>query len=175
MTTQRWPTAWLMTDERLGDALDEAMVRAAAAGAGILVRHHRATRAERRSLAERVVALGAPLGMARDVALAEEMGALLVHNPGADTGALAFSLSVHDDVQAAAAASRRPALVFVSPIYPTRSHLGAPALGEVEALRLAARSEAPAIALGGVDQVRGERLMNLGFHGWAGIDAWLRT
>jgi thiamine-phosphate pyrophosphorylase len=174
MVTQRWPNAWLLTDERLGSDLEPALERAAAAGAGILVRHHASPAEVKRDLISRVRALGAPLAIARDVMLAEEAGALIVHNPEGATS-LPFSLSVHDEAEAAIASARSAALVFVSPVFSTRSHPGEPALGVDQALALAQASNCPAVALGGVDQERGEALMRIGFSGWAGIDCWIRT
>lgn len=175
MRTQRWPTAWLMTDERLGERLGEAIDRAATRGAGIIVRHHASAPEQRRAIAEQVLARGATLGIARDVGLARELGAALVHNPSEEAGGLAFSLSVHDEAEAISASGRHPALVFISPVYRTRSHPGAPELGPGRALELMRLASRPAITLGGMDQARGEALMALGFSGWAGIDCWLRT
>jgi thiamine-phosphate pyrophosphorylase len=172
MATQRWPTAWLLTDERLGTELDRAMQRAAAAGAGILIRHYRSEQSLRKRLAVRVLDLGAPLAMAGDEELARAAGAVLFHNPGDMPSDLPFSLSVHDEKEARRARDRGAALVFVSPVYPTRSHPGATALGDAEALRLATIAGCPAMALGGMDQAKGSALMARGFAGWAGIDYW---
>lgn len=175
MATQRWPGAWLFTDERLGQQLDRAIDAAAVAGAGILVRHHASSPAQRRLVIDRVRASGAMLAVSRDVELAKLAGALLVHNPEGDPGPLPFSLSVHDEAQAREAARRQPTLVFISPVYPTRSHPDAPALGEREAQRLAQIAGVPAYALGGMDECRAQSLRLVGFSGWAGIDAWIRT
>ncbi len=152
--------------------LAAAIERAAAAGAGIIVRHHASSTAERRAIAAEVLARGALLGLSRDAHLAADLGAALVHNPVGESGLLPFSLAVHDEAQALDAARRRPALVFVSPVYASRSHPGAPALGEERATALANLSGAPAYALGGVDAVSGERLVGEIWAGWAGIDAW---
>ena len=65
----------------------------------------------------------------------------------------------------------RASLVFVSPVFATRSHPGAPALGLDRAKRLAEAAGAPAIALGGMNARRFAELE--GLYGWAGIDAWL--
>lgn len=173
MATQRWPTAWLLTDERLGPDLDSAMARAARAGAGILVRHHGSSPVQRRHIAAQAMSLGAPLAVARDVALARSLSALFVHNPEGPYGDMPFSLSVHDETEAQRAAERGAALIFVSPVHATRSHPGAPALGEERALALARLSGCPAIALGGMDRERGLSLMQRGMAGWAGIDCWL--
>ena len=172
MQRQSWPTCWLMTDERLGDALERAIARAAAAGAGVIVRHHHSTESTRRAIARAVLASGAVLGVSRDVRLAADLGRALVLNPSGESGALPFSLSVHNEAEAREAAQRQPAFVFVSPLYATRSHPGAPALGEEKAVRLAALSGCPAYAMGGVTQSRGEELIARGWAGWAAIDAW---
>jgi thiamine-phosphate pyrophosphorylase len=115
------------------------------------------------------------LGVSRDMQLAEELGVALVHNPVGDSQGLSFSLSVHDERQAREAARRKPALVFVSPLFATRSHPNAQVLGEVEAMRLAKSAGCPAYALGGVGFASGERLIADGWAGWAGIDAWIGT
>lgn len=167
-----WPTAWLMTDERMGDRLEAAIAKAAMAGAGVVVRHHGSTAIKRHSIAEQVRASGAVLAVSVDVGLAEQMGAAIVHNPQGATS-LPFSLSVHNDAEAAAAMRSKAALVFVSPVFPTNTHPGAPALGEEGALILAMMTRKPAIALGGMDAASGERMMKHGWAGWAGIDAWL--
>lgn len=173
MTVQRWPTAWLLTDERMGDGLHTAIARAAAASAGVIVRHHRSSVEQRRAIAERVIAEGALLGISQDLSLAEELGAALVHNPDRVGGVLPFSLSVHDE-QAAVTADGAT-LAFISPVFPTRSHPGAPVLGVDSALELAGQVPSLAIALGGMDAQRGAALMRRGFYGWAGIDCWLKT
>jgi thiamine-phosphate pyrophosphorylase len=164
-----------MTDERLGDQLPQAVARAAAAGAGVIVRHHASSPAERRAIAAEVLARGALLGVSRDVALAGQVGAAIVHNPVGDTWGLPFSLAVHDAEQARVAAQRQPALVFVSPLYATRSHPGAATLGEQAAMKLAELAGCPAVALGGVDREAGERLIEQGWAAWAGIDSWIKT
>jgi thiamine-phosphate pyrophosphorylase len=172
MQRQSWPQAWLMTDERMGDAVGAAIARAAAAGAGVIVRHHHSSDAIRRALASEVLASGAVLGLSRDALLAADLGADFVHNPVGESGTLPFSLSVHDAAQARDAGRRQPAFVFVSPLYATRSHPGAEALGEEEAERLAELAGCPAYALGGVTPALGEQLIARGWAGWAGIDAW---
>lgn len=172
MTTQRWPTAWLLTDERLGGDLDAALNRAAAAEAGILVRHYHSPPEERRRIAARVRELGCVLAMAGDPELAHDCGAALLHNAAGPARGLPTSRSVHDEAEAAA--SGRHALVFVSPVFATTSHPHGAALGEDRAVSLAQRCGIPAIALGGMTPARGARLIARGFSGWAAIDYWLR-
>jgi thiamine-phosphate pyrophosphorylase len=64
--------------------------------------------------------------------------------------------------------------VFVSPVFPTRSHPGAPALGRIRFGLLIRDSGIPVIALGGMDERRARSLARLRVHGWAAIDAWGR-
>lgn len=173
MTTQRWPIAWLLTDERMGAALEPAIASAVRKGAGILVRHHNSPPPERRRLCERILSLGGVLGLARDVGMARDLGAAFVHNPKGKAGDLPYSLAVHDAEEAQAAARTAASLVFISPVFATRSHPGAAPLGLEGALALAALARKPAVALGGMDAVRGAALMEQGFAGWAGIDCWL--
>lgn len=158
-----------MTDRRLGDELWGCVARLTA-GAGVVLRHHDGDRA----LADRVAAAcagrGLLLAIAGDVGLAGAVGAVMVHNPGADAAGLRVSRSVHDRAEAVAA--RGADLVFVSPVHATHSHPGAAGLGLAAALELARLAEAPAIALGGMDEARGTAAIAAGFHGWAAIDAW---
>ena len=111
--------------------------------------------------------------VAGDTALARTWGAAMVHNPEGDGEAdgLLVSRSVHDEAEAGAA--RAAALVFVSPVYSTASHPGAVALGVERALELARIAGVPAIALGGMNVVRGNAAIGAGFHGWAAIGAWI--
>ena len=64
-------------------------------------------------------------------------------------------------------------LVFVSPVFATASHPHGEVLGLDGAMALARRAGMPAVALGGMDRKRGDAAMAVGFHGWAGIGAFL--
>ncbi|MBB3764782.1 thiamine phosphate synthase [Sphingomicrobium lutaoense] len=169
------PRQTLFTDERMGDALLPAIERLPR-GSGVVLRHDRLSREARRALAERIAALardkGLILSVAGDMALARHVGAAMVHRPESDPGGLPFSLPVHDEEEARAAADRGAALVYVSPVHPTRSHPGAPALGEAEAIRLARLSGCPAIALGGMTADR-YAAIEKDFAGWAAISAFM--
>jgi len=172
-----WPRDWLMTDERMGERLWEAIGRVPAETGGIVFRHYSLNSAQRLDLGESVAeAAGArklTLAVARDPELAERLGAKLVHNPSGPSG-LPFSRSVHDEREARAARQAGADLVFISPIFATHSHPGTPALGAERAARLAEMAGCPAIALGGMTF---GRFWELGpaFTGWAGIDAWLKA
>jgi len=172
-----WPRDWLMTDERMGDRLWGAIGRVPAGTGGIVFRHYTLDAPERLDLGSRVAALARErkliLAVAGDPALAEQLGACLVHNPS-EPSELPFSCSVHDELDAKAAREAGANLVFVSPLFPTRSHPGAIALGMERAIKLAEIAGCPAIALGGMTF---GKFWELGpaFHGWAGIDAWLES
>jgi thiamine-phosphate pyrophosphorylase len=60
--------------------------------------------------------------------------------------------------------------VILSPVFPTRSHPGAPALGPLRWAALARRAAGPVVALGGVDGARARRLPRR-TAGLAAIDA----
>lgn len=170
-----WPRDWLMTDERMGDRLWVAIGRVPAGEGGIVFRHYSLEPAERFELGAQVAKLARErkltLAVARDPLLAGQLGAALVHNPEG-AGDLPFSLSVHNEREAQAARDAGADLVFVSPVFTTRSHPRAAALGAKRAAKLATMAGCPAIALGGMTF---GKYWELGpaFHGWAGIDAWL--
>lgn len=172
-----WPSRWLVTDERMGNRLLGA-IRRLPRGSGILFRHYRLSPAERLTLGRRIASEARRrelvLAVAGDVSLARRLGAILVHKPDRHPGLMPFSLPVHNEMEALAARRQGAALVFVSPIFATRSHPGGRVLGPDEARRLACLSGATAIALGGMDE---GRMAALGpaFHGYAGIDCWIRT
>jgi thiamine-phosphate pyrophosphorylase len=62
--------------------------------------------------------------------------------------------------------------VLLSPVFPTRSHPGAPALGPVRFGLWLRAASVSVIALGGMDAPRLRRLRGQGAHGYAAIDAW---
>ena len=115
------------------------------------------------------------LAIAADCELARTLGADLVHNPSEPPVGLPFSRAVHSLEDAEAAKAEGASLVFVSPVYPTTSHPGRRALYRPLAVRIARAAGVPAVALGGMDAIKSARLEREGFHGWAGIDAWLKA
>jgi len=170
-----WPRAWLMTDERLGDRLWEALANLPEGAGGVVFRHYSLEETERLALAREVATFAGARGLALAVAgsrsLADQLGAQLVHNPERG-GPLPWSLAVHGNAEAMAAKSAGASLAFVSPVFPTRSHSDRAALGVDRAVALAELAGCPAIALGGMDAERFQALGNR-FYGYAGIDCWL--
>jgi len=174
-----WPRQWLMTDERIDDRLWEAIDRLPFGNGGIVFRHYSLAGDERTKLGERIATAAAErelvLAVAGGALLAERLDAALLHNPDRPTR-LPVSLSVHDEAEVGKAHELAAALAFVSPVYGTRSHPGAPYLGVERAARLARQFGGPAIALGGMNAARFDDLEQVYpglFHGFAGIDCWL--
>ncbi|WP_298189819.1 thiamine phosphate synthase [Novosphingobium sp.] len=75
--------------------------------------------------------------------------------------------TAHSLAEIGTAIRARASAILLSPVYPTRSHPGAPVLGAVRFLALAHRSPLPVIALGGMTRRRAARLP---VWGWAAID-----
>jgi len=165
------PRTWLMTDERMGDSLWDALERLPK-GSGVVFRHYALERAERVAIFRKlsIIAHRRHLIVLRagPYRLRGEDG---VHGA---RGAGLTSWAVHDRAEAVAARRAGADLVFVSPIFPTASHPGAPTLGRVRAGLVTRGLAMPVIALGGMDAKRARQLKALRFHGWAAIDAWAR-
>jgi thiamine-phosphate pyrophosphorylase len=163
---QPLPRLWLMTDERQGETLFDAIGRLPA-GAGIVFRHYSLAAPERRALWQRVRAAARGRRLTLVVAGPTLPGADGAHNrPGRGLR----TASAHNLRQIRAAERAGAHLIFLSPVYPTRSHSGAPALGPRRFTLLAHQSKLPLIALGGMDADKARSLG--GAYGWAGIDAW---
>jgi thiamine-phosphate pyrophosphorylase len=165
-----------MTDERLGDRLFEAIDRMPRGG-GIIFRQYGLAAEPRRQLAHEVAAAAAERGLllavAGDVALGEEVGAVLIHNPASNSGARRFSRSAHSEEDVREAVDAGAMLIFLSPIFPTRSHLDRAPLAPEEVKRILTDCPVPVIALGGMNRTRFLQIQRAGFSGWAGIDGWL--
>lgn len=171
---QPLPHLWMMTDERQGEALLPAL-RRLPEGAGIVFRHYSLAADERHALFGRVLALGRDRRCAVLLAAtpleALEWGADGSHGwEGKSVPGRLRSVSVHDAEELDAANRLGADLIFVSPIFETRSHPGRAPLGPGGFSRLAGRASMPAIALGGMNAERAKLLE--GTYGWAGIDAW---
>jgi thiamine-phosphate pyrophosphorylase len=70
-------------------------------------------------------------------------------------GGLILSMASHGGQRGAARARRlRPDCLFLSPLFPTQSHPGAPTLGPLRWAGFASRLPGPCIALGGISPAR---------------------
>lgn len=83
-----------------------------------------------------------------------------------------LTASVHNNTQLQQAIAAGVDAVLVSPVLPTQSHPGAPALGWEVASSLVAALPVPAYALGGVEIADLTRAKSIGFQGIAGIGAF---
>jgi thiamine-phosphate pyrophosphorylase len=164
-----------MTDERQGEALWPALA-ALPRGAGIVFRHHRTPLAERRRLfvAVRAVARrrGLVLLLSGPARLAAAWRADGAHGRIVQRTArpLLHTAPVHDRREFVAARRAGADLLFLSPVFDTRTHPGGGTLGILHFGFIGRRSPG-VIALGGMDAARFRRLHAIGAHGWAAIDA----
>jgi thiamine-phosphate pyrophosphorylase len=155
-----------MTDERLGDGLWAALERLPR-GSGIVFRHYSLPQSERRMLFQQVRQAAKTKGSTLLVAGLPLPGGDGTHGrPGRGLR----SASVHNLRELRAAERAGVHFVFLSPVYPTRSHPKARALGPERFALIAHQARVPVIALGGMDAAKARWLG--GAYGWAGIDAW---
>jgi thiamine-phosphate pyrophosphorylase len=179
---QPLPRLWLMTDERIGDALWPALARLPR-GSGVVFRHYATPQDARRRLFERVRAIarrrGLTLVLAGPLRQAAGWRADGVHGRSGHVRTarpLIRTAPAHDQSELVAAMRARADLIFLSPVFPTRSHPGAPALRPIR-FGLAVPRPSPGnriVALGGMTPHRFQRLRALGAYGWAAIDALAR-
>jgi thiamine-phosphate pyrophosphorylase len=155
-----------MTDERQGEKLRTALERLPR-GAGIVFRHYSLPRPARRALFAEVKEIARRRRLLLVVAGAPLPGGDGVHNR---RGAGIRTASAHNLRELRAAERSGADLVFLSPVYATRSHPGAVPLGPRRFALIAHQARVPVIALGGMDATRFRNLG--GAFGWAGIDVW---
>jgi len=171
------PRLWLVTDERQGDMLWSALA-SLPRGSGIIVRHYSLEQAERRELFQRIRTIALRrrhmLLLAGDVGLARRWRADGFYSiTGSRPAGMIRAVAVHDRAEILQAERRGADLLLLSPLFPTRSHPGAPALGTKGFVRLANSTRLPVIALGGVEKRHRKMLGKIGAYGWAGIDAFI--
>jgi thiamine-phosphate pyrophosphorylase len=166
----------MFSDERMSDAFLPALARMPK-GSGLVFRHYALPHPDRHAL----------FNAARRIARARRIVIVLA---GTDQQARAWradgvhgragarghgdqwrTAPVHN--QRELVATRRIAvdLVFISPVFATRSHPGARTLGIRGFEALARAYPGVAIALGGMNARRARKLRHA--DGWAGIDNWL--
>lgn len=173
MRHRQLPRAWLFTDERLGEQLWVALARLPR-GAGVVFRHYRLAPPARRALLARVravvrrrglvlvvAAAGARAGEGRHLGVARSRR----RYPGLVTAA------AHNVRELVAARRCGAVLVFVSPVFASRSHPGAAPLGTLRFRRLARHAHARVAALGGMTAKR-FRSLRPAAAAWGAIDAW---
>ena len=180
------PQQWLFSDERLR----VGVARLAATlppGSGIVLRHDSLASGTRWRLLRRLMRVARARGLTVLIAgtpdMARRWGADGVHlrqhharrAAQAHRLGLIVTMPVHDAREARRARRAQADGVFISPLYPTRSHPGAPALGRAAWLRLTRLAGGQPIALGGMAPARARQLgrrANGLKPGWAAIEAW---
>ena len=170
---QTLPDLWLLSDER-NDAMLEDALRRLRRGSGFIYRHYHlppAARLARWFELRRVARSRGHLAILADSSLtAREWGADGVYGaPRAlyPTSGLVTLATAHSLREMGLANRARADAVLLSPVFPTRSHPDARALGPARFRLLATHAEMPVIALGGMTPATARRL---GWTRWAAID-----
>ena len=171
----RYPRLWLMTDERQGEALWDA-VGALPRGAGVIFRHYSLAPGMRKAMFKRLRAMARARGLILILAgsprLARAWQADGFHgrDPGQAFPELLHTAPTHDVAELLAAMRSGAGLAILSPVYATRSHPGAQTLGPLRFGLIARQSRIKIAALGGMNARRARSLKALRAYGWAGID-----
>jgi thiamine-phosphate pyrophosphorylase len=154
------PRLWLMTDERMGEALLPA-IACLPKGSGLVFRHYDTAQHKREALLT-------------DILVIARKRRIFVLIGGATHGRHrgAISAPVHSIPERIAAERNGAKLLFVSPAFPTQSHPGARALGRARFGMLIKGARTPIVALGGMTRRKAIGLSMMGIHGWAAIDAF---
>lgn len=170
---QSLPLLWLLSDARTDAQLDQALERLPH-GSGFVFRHYHLDRDEREKRFRELTKLARDVGhwviLADEPALARTWEADGIYgSPSAIARAegLVRLATAHDGDELAAAAARGADGVFLSPVFPTRSHPGARPLGVDGFHALAQPSSIPVIALGGMTD---QRARELAWPRWGAID-----
>jgi len=173
------PALWLFTDARVGDLLD-VIGQLPKGLCGVVFRHDDAPdrAALGRAVAKLCRARKIPLVVAGDARLAVALRAGVHLRQGrrqlrAPPGGRLVTASAHNVAELRRARRAGADIVFISPVFPTTSHVGAVVLGVFGFLRMArAAGATKAYGLGGID---GDSVRRLGrFCAGAGaIDAFL--
>ncbi len=167
------PTLWLLSDERNDAVLERALAHLPHGNAFVFRHYHLDDKARRQrfdALAAAARAHDHLVILSGPAELAQEWGADGIYGPPEKLGRLPglLRLAAAHDAREIALANRAGAHgVFLSPVFPTRSHPGGGCLGPEKFRELAVQAEMPVIALGGMTA---ERARHLDWPRWAAID-----
>lgn len=167
------PSLWLLSDER-NDAKLEWAIATLPKRSAFVFRHNFLKRKQRRKrfdeLASIVRAGEHLLILADAIEVAADWGADGIYGPPTKMGrreGMRRIATAHNAREIHHANRNGADALFLSPVFPTRSHPGEGCLGPTLFHELAARSEIPVIALGGMNA---ERAAQLGCERWGAID-----
>lgn len=170
---QSLPLLWLLSDARNDDRLEWALATLPQ-GSGFVYRHYHLDQAARRARFDQLARLartgGHQIVLSGEADLAAAWGADGIYGPPGKLGkrpGLLRLATVHNAREIFLANRAKVDGMFLSPAFPTRSHKGDGCLGVTLFRELAARAEAPVIALGGMNA---ERAAELDWPRWAAID-----
>lgn len=181
----RLPNQWLFSDDRLTIGIT-ALAALLPPGSGIVLRHDALAQGARWRLLRRLMRVARTRGLMILLAGRPDVarrwaadGAHLRQHDASRAGqarrlGLLVTMPVHDAYEARRARRAGADGVFISPLYPTRSHPDAPTLQLASWLRLARLSDTQAMGLGGMTAKRARKLSRARGEqaGWAAIDAW---
>ena len=178
MSCQTLPLLWLLSDAR-NDAVLERALADLPKGSGFVFRHHHLPDEAWVKRLKELLKLAETKGFwtlvpARRVICAQmhldgAQGGLagIYGSPDTpETDQLPLFATVHDEAEILAANAVGAKAVFLSPVFPTRSHPGALSLGPERFRELAAKADMPVIALGGMTAAKAGEI---GWPRWAAI------
>lgn len=167
------PSIWLISDVR-NDARLEQVLASLPRGSGLIYRHYHLALRQRRTRFDRLAVLARRrghwlvlAGSAREARAWRADGAYGSPAELARGPVTLRLVTAHSLAEIGMARRARADAILLSPIFATRSHPGARALGPLRFRLLAARAGVPVIALGGMDAARSCRI---GCTHWAAID-----
>jgi thiamine-phosphate pyrophosphorylase len=177
----RLPAVWLISDERVDIGCLLRAARRLPRGSGIILRHYRTATEERRALFDALRRIawmrGHVLLLAGSMEMARDWGADGVHLSGGQRLRRSAPRSgvvtapVHTLRELRLAERNRADLVFLSPLFATRSHPGARPLGSCRFAAIARQAGVPVMALGGVKPQHRLLLRRVGASGYGAIDS----
>lgn len=167
------PDLWLLSDER-NDARLERALATMPRGNAFVFRHYHLSEQARRKRFDALAAVARTGGhlviLSAPAREAREWGADGIYGAPCKLGkapGLLRLATAHDALEIALAKTLQVDGIFLSPVFPTRSHPGGACLGIDNFRALAESAQMPVIALGGMTA---ERARALDWPRWAAID-----
>jgi len=166
--------SWLVSDARIDDRIEGAL-HALPRGSGLIFRHYHLSPRERRARFAQLARVARKHGhkavfsaSAREARRVGADGAYGSARRLASGPALLRLVTAHSLREIGEANRMRADAIILSPVFPTGTHPGAPALGALRFRLLAVRARAPVIALGGMTA---QRATAIDAPRWAAIES----